>query len=175
MANMEDQNATVSLADSAVWDPGNHSNTSSALLSRPICLTMPLFEAPPPDFLACADGGNPYLTACYVRKDIMTCFKIWTIFLFSLHLLRHLEFWEKLQFLPFLWEVHNNPYGLSLSPDRESTLQPPPDDSLVAPTALTSNYSQFGGAIDSDQVRKLAFCFSSSSFLIKCALMIFLT
>ena len=94
MANMEDQNVTVSPADSAVWDPGNHSNTSSALLSRPICLTMPLFEAPPPDFLACADGGNPYLTACYVRKDIMTCFKIWTIFLFSLHLLRHLEFWE---------------------------------------------------------------------------------
>ena len=85
-------------------------------------------------------------------------------FLFSLHLLRHLEFWEKLQFLPFLWEVHNNPYGLSLSPDRESTLQPPSDDSLVAPTALTSHYSQFGGAIDSDQVRKLAFCFSSSSF-----------
>ena len=100
MANMEDQNVTVSLADSAVWDPGNHSNTSSALLSRPICLTMPLFEAPPPDFLACADDGNPYLTACYVRKDIMTYFKIWTIFLFSLHLLRHLEFWEKLQFLP---------------------------------------------------------------------------
>ena len=100
MAGIEDANVTVSLADPAVWDPGNHSNTSSALLSRPICLTMPLVEAPPPDFLACADGGNPYLTACYVRKDIMTCFKIWTIFLFSLHLLRHLEFWEKLQFLP---------------------------------------------------------------------------
>ena len=100
MANMEDQNVTVSLSDSAVWDPGNHSNTSSALLSRPICLTMPLIEAATQDFLACADGGNPYLTACYVRKDIMTCFKNWTIFLFSLHLLRHLEFWEKLQFLP---------------------------------------------------------------------------
>ena len=94
MANMEDQNATVSLSDSAVWDPGNHSNTSSALLSRPICLTMPLIEAATQDFPACADGGNPYLTACYVRKDIMPCFKNWTIFLFSLHLLRHLEFWE---------------------------------------------------------------------------------
>ena len=102
MAGLEDQNVTVSLADSAIWDPGNHSNTSSALLSRPICLTVPLFEAPPQDFPvpACADGGNPYLAACYVRKDILTCFKIWTIFLFSLHLLRHLEFWEKLQFLP---------------------------------------------------------------------------
>ena len=63
-----------------------------------------------------------------------------------------------------LWLAHNNPYGLSLSPDRESTLQSPPDDSLVAPTALTSNYSQFGGHIDSDQVRKLAFCRSSLFF-----------
>ena len=74
MAGLEDQNATVSLADSAIWDPGNHSNTSSALLSRPICLTVPLFEIPPQDFPACADGGNPYLAACYVRKDILTCF-----------------------------------------------------------------------------------------------------
>ena len=94
MAGIEDANVTVSLADPAVWDPGNHSNTSSALLSRPICLTMPLIEAATQDFPACADGGNPYLTACYVRKDIMPCFKNWTIFLFSLHLLRHLEFWE---------------------------------------------------------------------------------
>ena len=74
MAGLEDQNVTVSLADSAIWDPGNHSNTSSALLSRPICLTMPLIEAATQDFPACADGGNPYLTACYVRKDIMPCF-----------------------------------------------------------------------------------------------------
>ena len=75
-----------------------------------------------------------------------------------------LNFGKNCNSFHYLWEVHNNPYGLSLSPDRESTLQSPPDDSLVAPTALTSNYSQFGGAIDSDQVRKLAFCFSSSSF-----------
>ena len=74
MAGIEDANVTVSLADPAVWDPGNHSNTSSALLSRPICLTMPLIEAATQDFPACADGGNPYLTACYVRKDIMPCF-----------------------------------------------------------------------------------------------------
>ena len=68
-----------------------------------------------------------------------------------------LNFGKNCNSFHYLWEVHNNPYGLSLSPDRESTLQPPSDDSLVAPTALTSHYSQFGGAIDSDQVRKLAF------------------
>ena len=84
-----------------------------------------------------------------------------------------LNFGKNCNSFHYLWEAHNNPYGLSLSPDRESTLQPPSDDSPVAPTALTSNYSQFGGAIDSDQVRKLAFCSSSSFFLIKCALMTF--
>ena len=74
-----------------------------------------------------------------------------------------LNFGKNCNSFHYLWEVHNDPYGLSLSPNRESTLQPPPDDSFVAPTALTSSYSQFGGAIDSDQVRKLAF-YSSSSF-----------
>ena len=70
MAGLQDPNVTVSLADSAVWDPGNHSNTSSALLSRPICLTMPLTDAATQDFPACPDGGNPYLAACYVRKNV---------------------------------------------------------------------------------------------------------
>ena len=68
MAGLQDSNVTVDLADSAVWDPGNHSNTSSALLSRPICLTMPLTSPAPQDFPGCQDGGNPYLAACYVRK-----------------------------------------------------------------------------------------------------------
>ena len=70
MAGIEDPNVTTSVADSAVWDPGNHSNASSALLSRPICLTMPLTDAATQDFPACPDGGNPYLAACYVRKNV---------------------------------------------------------------------------------------------------------
>ena len=68
MAGLQDQGVTVNLTDSAVWDPGNHSNTSSVLLSHPICLTMPLTNAATQDFPACLDGGNPYLAACYVRK-----------------------------------------------------------------------------------------------------------
>ena len=70
MAGPQDANDTISLGDSAVWAPGNLSNTSSVLLSHPICLTLPLTSAATQDFPACPDGGNPYLAACYVRKNV---------------------------------------------------------------------------------------------------------
>ena len=70
MAGPQDANDTISLGDSAVWAPGNLSNTSSVLMSHPICLTLPLTTAATQDFPACPDGENPYLTACYVRKKM---------------------------------------------------------------------------------------------------------
>lgn len=101
MAGLQDSNVTVDLADSAVWDPGNHSNTSSALLSRPICLTMPLTSPAPQDFPGCQDGGNPYLAACYVRKMYHDVFLKYGTYLFSLHPAAILNFWGKIAILPF--------------------------------------------------------------------------
>ena len=101
MAGPQDANDTISLADSAVWAPGNLSNTSSVLLSHPICLTLPLTSAATQDFPACPDGENPYLTACYVRKKNASWhdFKIGRISLLFYIFVAILNLWGKIAML----------------------------------------------------------------------------